>query len=172
MDSQRFNVWATVTLLHSTMSRVSPSVVYKQYDPSTFLLTTQSRVSVCPHCLKARDGSNQVQNIFVQPCLNETKHTALQILPLGPNHSADLVHHIAKRPNVSHDDGGNEGLVASPLCLCFGSSSASSVWSQQFFRNIELHSNLWCNDNVMCNSTVIDGVMCYSRQECRSRTQT
>lgn len=71
---------------------------------------------------------------------DEVKHTALPILPLGPHQGVELIHLIAKRSDIFHDDGGNEGLDASPLFFCFGSISASCVHSRQFIRNIYPHS--------------------------------
>lgn len=109
--------------------QITSAVVY------TFCLTTHSSVSIHPQSLKAWDGSTEVRIILVQSCLSERKHTAFLILLLGPDQCTELVHLIAKRHNVSQDDGGVEELVTFPCCLHFGSSSACSVWSQHFFWN-------------------------------------
>ena len=87
------------------------------------LAIAESMTSVPPHDLEAGNQNARVRNISMKPCLGETQHTALPILPLGPDQCIQFVHLITERPHVPHDDGGDEGLVTSPSCLCKSSET-------------------------------------------------
>ncbi|KAI3364698.1 hypothetical protein L3Q82_011480 [Scortum barcoo] len=84
-DGQQFNVLAAVLLLDSDVPRVTPSIINKHCQPSSFPLTAllasvRLRRRVKPSSSAAVSGVSAVS----QPRLSEQQEAALPILPLMP----------------------------------------------------------------------------------------
>lgn len=107
------------------------------------LATIDDQVVVRPSQWRQRRGSICPLHTCIQEIQCSVVKKKSHCTPDTPSASRS-VHwaHPFYFQETERDDGGNEGLVLSPLRLWFGFSSAASVWSQQFFRNVEPHSGV------------------------------